>query len=112
MDTSGLASWEQAWQQMERGSLEDIGVINQRAGVREETWSMLNLKPLQFPKTTIYSVKRVPRSSISRPISSELWASSVQQWPRYSYAKAVIAGVQRELPVYRRRDEEDDEGLD
>ena len=52
MDTSGPASWEQVLREMDRGSLEEVGVINQRAGVREEKWGMLDLKPLQFPKTT------------------------------------------------------------
>ena len=40
------------------GSLEDVGAMNYKAGVREEKWGMLDLKTLQFPKTTLQSVKR------------------------------------------------------
>ena len=50
MDTSGPASWDLVLRDMEQGSLEDVGAMNYKAGVREEKWGMLDLKTLQFPK--------------------------------------------------------------
>ena len=80
--TDGPAAWEQVLREMETGSLEDVGVMNQRAGVREEKWAMLDLKLLQFPKTTIYSVKRATQIQHFEAISSEPWALLVPQGPR------------------------------
>ena len=37
--------------------MEDVGSMNYKAGVREEKWGMLDLKNVQFPKTTSQSVK-------------------------------------------------------
>ena len=91
---------------MERGSLEDVGVINQRAGVREEKWSMLDLKPLQLPKTTAFSVTRATQIQHSEPEADFIRAMGIVSPSAALYVKAVIAGVQRDLPVYRRRDEE------
>ena len=36
MDTSGPASWDRVLREMERGSLEDVGSMNYKMGVREE----------------------------------------------------------------------------
>ena len=47
---------EQVLQEKERGGLEDVGSINQRAGVREEKWSTLDLKQLNFPQSTVSSL--------------------------------------------------------
>ena len=52
MDTSGPASWDRVLREMEQSSLEDVGSMSYKAGVREEKWGMLDLKNVQFPKTT------------------------------------------------------------
>ena len=44
MDASGPASWERILREMEQGSLEDVGSMNYKAGVREEKRGMLDLK--------------------------------------------------------------------
>ena len=55
MDTSGPASWDRVLREMEHNSMEDVGSMNCKAG---EKWGMLDLKNVQFPKTTTQSVKR------------------------------------------------------
>ena len=44
MDSSGPASWDKILREMEQNSLEDVGTMNYREGVREEKWGMLDLK--------------------------------------------------------------------
>ena len=58
MDTTGSSAWGQVLQKMESGTLEDVGSINQRADVREEKWSSLDMKQLKCPQSTVSSVKR------------------------------------------------------
>ena len=36
MDTTGPESWKRLPQRMESGQLENVGVVNQQAGIREE----------------------------------------------------------------------------
>ena len=104
MDTSGPAAWERVLRDVERGSLEDVSAMNQRAGVSEEKWGMLDLKTLQFPKTTLHSVKRA--TLIQHFEADFIRAMGIISPAVATYAKAVIAGVQRDLPAYRKRDEE------
>ena len=58
MDSSGPASWDKILREMEQNSLEDVGTMNYREGVREEKWGMLDLKNIHFPKVTAQSIKR------------------------------------------------------
>ena len=104
MDTTGPASWNQMLRDMECGSLEDVGTMNYKAGVREEKWGMLDLKTLQFPKTTLQSMKRA--TLLQHFEADFVRAMGTISPAAATYAKAVIAGVNRDLPVYRRRDDE------
>ena len=56
MDLTGPESWERLLQQ--GGHLEDVGVVNQQAGIREEKWSNLDLKHLKFPAPLTQAVRR------------------------------------------------------
>ena len=89
---------------MEDGSLVDVGSMNYKAGVREEKWGMLDLKTLQFPKTTLQSVKRA--TLLQRFEADFVRAMGIISPAAATYAKAVLAGVHRDLPVYRGRDDE------
>ena len=104
MDTSGPAAWERVLRDMERGSLEDVGAMNHKAGVREEKSGLLDFKTLSFPKTTLQSVRR---ATLLQYFEADfIRAMGVISPAADTYAKAVIAGLQRDLPVYRSQDEE------
>ena len=102
MDSSGPASWDRILREMEQNSLEDVGTMNYREGVREEKWGMLDLKNIQFPKVTAQSVKRVTLLQYFEV--DFIRAMGIISPAAATYAKAVIAGVHRDLPVYRKRD--------
>ena len=89
---------------MESGTLEDAGSANLRAGVREEKWSSLDLKHLKVPQSTVSSVKRA--TMIQHFEAEFIRAMGIISPSAPLYARAVVAGVQRDLPVYRRRDVE------
>ena len=102
MDSSGPASWDKILREMEQNSLEDVGTMNYREGVREEKWGMLDLKNIQFPKVTAQSVKR---ATLLQYFEVDfIRAMGIISPAAATYAKAVIAGVHRDLPVYRKRD--------
>ena len=102
MDSSGPASWDKILREMEQNSLEDVGAMNYREGVREEKWGMLDLKNIQFPKVTAQSVKR---ATLLQYFEVDfIRAMGIISPAAATYAKAVIAGVHRDLPVYRKRD--------
>ena len=102
MDSSGPASWEKVLRDMEQNSLEEFGTMNYRAGVREEKWGMLDFKNIQFPKVTAQSVKR---ATLLQYFEVDfIRAMGIISPAAATYAKAVIAGVHRDLPVYRKRD--------
>ena len=101
-DSSGPASWDKILREMEQNSLEDVGAMNYREGVREEKWGMLDLKNIQFPKVTAQSVKR---ATLLQYFEVDfIRAMGIISPAAATYAKAVIAGVHRDLPVYRKRD--------
>ena len=101
MDSSGPASWDKLLREMEQNSLVDVGTMNYREGVREEKWGMLDMKSVQFPKLTTQSVKR---ATLLQYFEVDfIWAMGIIS-PAATYGKAVIAGVHRDLPVYRKRD--------
>ena len=104
MDTSGPASWEQVLRRMADGTLPDVGCLNSRVGVREEKWTSLALKPLKFPSIVTSSVRRA--TLIQNFEADFIRAMGIISPLAALYAQAVIAGVQRDLPVYRRRDVE------
>ena len=104
MDTSGPASWDRILWEMEEVSPADVGCMNYKAGVREEKWGMLDLKTLQFPKTTTQSVKRA--TLLQHFEADFVRAMGIISPAAAAYGKAVLAGVHRDLPVYRRRDDE------
>ena len=102
MDSSGPASWEKVLRAMEQNSLEDVGTMNYREGVREEKWGTLDFKNIQFPKVTAQSVKR---ATLLQYFEVDfIRAMGIISPAAATYAKAVIAGVHRDLPVYRKRD--------
>ena len=103
-DTSGPAAWEQVLQKLEDNTLEDVGSVNSRAGVREENWTSLDLRPLKFPSTVVSSVKRA--TLIQNFEADFIRAMGIISPSAALHAQAVVAGVQRDLPVYRRRDVE------
>ena len=88
--------------------------LNSRAGVREEKWTSLDLRPLKFPSTTTSSVKRA--TLIQNFKADFIRAMGIISPSAALCAQAVIVGVQRDLPIYRRRDAEttwkEFEGLD
>ena len=102
MDSSGPASWDKLLREMEQNSLVDVGTMNYREGVREEKWGMLDLKSVQFPKPTTQSVKR---ATLLQYFEVDfIRAMGIISPAAATYGKAVIAGVHRDLPVYRKRD--------
>ena len=102
MDSSGPASWDKLLREMEQNSLVDVGTMNYREGVREEKWGMLDLKSVQFPKPTTQSVKR---ATLLQYFEVDfIRAMGIISPAAATHAKAVIAGVHRDLPVYRKRD--------
>ena len=102
MDSSGPASWDKLLREMEQGSLMDVGTMNYREGVREEKWGMLDLKAVQFPKSTTQSVKR---ATLLQYFEVDfIRAMGIISPAAATYAKVVIAGVHRDLPIYRKRD--------
>ena len=63
---------------------------------------MLDLKNVQFPKSTTQSVKR---ATLLQYFEVDfIRAMGIISPAAATYSKAVIAGVHRDLPVYRRRD--------
>ena len=80
---------------MEGGTLEDIGSINLRACVREEKWSSSNMKQLKFPECTVSSMKRA--AVIQHFEADFIRAMGIINPSAALYARAVIAGVQRDL---------------
>ena len=102
MDSSGPASWDKLLREMEQNSLVDVGTMNYREGVREEKLGMLDLKNVQFPKLTTQSLKRATLLQYSEV--DFIRAMGIISPAEATYSKAVIAGVHRDLPVYRRRD--------
>ena len=102
MDSSGPASWDKLLREMEQDSLADVGTMNYKEGVREEKWGMLDLKNVQFPKLTTQSVRR---ATLLQYFEVDfISAMGIISPAAATYSKAVIAGVHRDLPVYRRRD--------
>ena len=102
MDSSGPASWDKILREMEQNSLADVGTMNYREGAREEKWGMLDLKNIHFPKVTAQSVKR---ATLLQYFEVDfIRAMGIISPAAATYAKAVIAGVHRDLPVYRKRD--------
>ena len=87
--------------QIEGGTLADVGSISLRAGVREEKWSSLD-KQLKFPQSTVSSLKRA--TMILHFEEDFVRAMGIFSPSAALHARALIAGVQRDLPVYRRRD--------
>ena len=101
MDSSGPA-WDKLLREMEQNSLVDVGTMNYREGVREEKWGMLDLKSVQFPKPTTQSVKR---ATLLQYFEVDfIRAMGIISPAAATYGKAVIAGVHRDLPIYRKRD--------
>ena len=78
-----------------RWTLEDVGSVNQRAGVREERWSSLDLKQLKFPQSTVSSVKRA--TVIQHFEADFIRAMGIISPSAGLCARAVFAGVQRHL---------------
>ena len=63
---------------------------------------MLDLKSVQFPKLTTQSVKR---ATLLQYFEVDfIRAMGIISPAAATYAKAVIAGVHRDLPIYRKRD--------
>ena len=77
--------------------------MNYKAGAREEKWGMLDLKNVQFPKSTTQSVRRA--TLLQHFEADFIRAMGTISPAAAAYGKAVLAGVHRDLPVYRRRDD-------
>ena len=77
--------------------------MNYKAGVREEKWGMLDLKNVQFPKTIRQSVKRA--TLLQHFEADFIRAMGIISPAAAAYGQAVLAGVHRDLPVYRRQDD-------
>ena len=103
MDTSGPAAWAAVLQDMTEGSLPDVGQLNAREGVREEKWVALDLRTTKFPPTQTSSVRRA--TLIQNFEADFIRAMGIISPSAALYAQAVIAGVQQDLPVYRKRDD-------
>ena len=103
MDTSGPAAWASVLQDMTEGSLPDVGQLNAREGVREEKWVALDLRTTKFPPTQTSSVRRA--TLIQNFEADFIRAMGIISPSAALYAQAVIAGVQQDLPVYRKRDD-------
>ena len=102
MDTSGPAAWAKILRDMAMGDLPDVGVLNAREGVREEKWTSFDLRTVKFPSTQTSSVRRAVL--IQNFEADFIRAIGIISPSAALYAQAVIAGVQKDLPVYRRRD--------
>ena len=103
MDTSGPAAWAAVLQDMTEGSIPDVGQVNAREGVREEKWVALDLRTTKFPPTQTSSVRRA--TLIQNFEADFIRAMGIISPAAALYAQAVIAGVQKDLPVYRKRDD-------
>ena len=103
MDTSGPAAWATVLQDMTEGSIPDVGQVNAREGVREEKWVVLDLRTTKFPPTQTSSVRRA--TLIQNFEADFIRAMGIISPAAALYAQAVIAGVQKDLPVYRKRDD-------
>ena len=104
MDTSGPAAWGQVLQRMADGDLPDVGCLNAREGGREEKWTSFDLPSVKFPSTQTSSVKRA--TLIQNFEADFIRAMGIISPSAALYAQAVIAEVQKALPIYRRRDME------
>ena len=103
MDTSGPAAWATVLQDMTEGNLPDVGQVNAREGVREEKWVALDLRTIKFPPTQTSSVRRA--TLIQNFEADFIRAMGIISPAAALYAQAAIAGVQQDLPVYRKRDD-------
>ena len=103
MDTSGPAAWATVLQDMAAGNLPDVGQLNTREGVREEKWVAFDLRTVKFPPTQTSSVRRA--TLIQNFEADFIRAMGIISPSAALYAQAVIAGVQQDLPIYRRRDD-------
>ena len=102
IDATGPSSWERLLQEMDSQQLDSVGVINRRAGFREEKWSNLDVKSLKFPQPLASSVRQ---ASLTQQFEADFIRHLGIISPAAAmHAKAVIAGVQRDLPTYRCRD--------
>ena len=112
MDTSGPAAWAKVLRDMATGDLPEVGSLNAREGVREEKWVSFDLRTVKFPSTQTSSVRRA--TLIQNFEADFIRAMGIISPSAALYAQAVIAGVQQDLPVYRRCDVETTffEGLD
>ena len=104
MDTSGPAAWAKVLEEMAEGGLSDVGQINTKEGVREEKWVALDLRTLKFPSTQTSSVRRA--TLIQNFEADFIRAMGIISPSAALYAQAVIAGVQQDLPIYRKRDDQ------
>ena len=75
---------------MEQKALQNVGTINQQAGVREEKWSNLDLKLLKFPQVTVSSVKRA--IALQQFEADFICNMGIVSPAAAIHAKAVIAG--------------------
>ena len=103
MDTSGPTAWAKVLQEVASGSLPDAGQLNAREGVREEKWVSFDLRTVKFPSTQTSSVRRA--TLIQNFEADFIRAMGIISPSAAPYAQAVIAGVQQDLPIYRRRDD-------
>ena len=103
MDTSGPAAWATVLQEMTEGNLPDVGQLNAREGVREEKWVAFDLRTIKFPPTQTSSVRR--DTLIQNFEADFIRAMGIISPSAALYAQAVIAGVQQDLPIYRKRDD-------
>ena len=72
-------------------------------GVREEKWTSFDLRTVKFPPTQTSSVRR---AALIQTFEADLIrALGIISPSAALYAQAVIAGVQQDLPIYRRRDD-------
>ena len=104
MDTSGPAAWATVLQDMASGNLPEVGQLNAREGVREEKWVSFDQRTVKFPSTQTSSVRRA--TLIQNFEADFTRAMGIISLSAALYAQAVIAGVQQDLPIYRRRDVE------
>ena len=88
---------------MAEGSLPDVGQLNAREGVREEKWVSFDLRTVKCPPTQTSSVRRA--TLIQNFEADVIRAMGIISPSAAMYAQAVIAGVQQDLPIYRRRDD-------
>ena len=79
------------------------GQLNTREGVREEKWVAFDLRTAKFPPTQTSSVRR---ATLSQNFEADfIRAMGIISPSAALYAQAVIAGVQQDLPIYRKRDD-------